>query len=294
VNQRPAQAKVHVEHASFVVRDVNDRKPAAQQVKDARKRAHTRRHAAGKRINRARKGRSNYGNTPGVAVVFAGLLGLCVLFVGAIVGTAMFTEVFYDDSTSSETVITIVTPGGEGLAGIFNDVEMAIADARSDALSDMVPMVPIVPIVHQPSMAIDDLKLVDAKVLMVSMLAQPIEPEVFVMLQSGLDELRANGLMILGDLSSDIDDEFVIEQTAELANAIGSIPVDSAEFTLKIQEWISLKSFDGVLVLGTAPGQSDKHNAMLVMDEFHTSVHVSERTVRDLLSVLHSNGYTAD
>ncbi len=148
--------------------------------------------------------------------------------------------------------------------------------------------------IDEASYTLDGIAMVDAEVLMVPMLAQPIEPDVYAQLQDGLDQLRENGLAIFGDLASDADDEFVIEQTAELANAIGSIPIDSPEFMLKIQQWLMSKSFDGVLVLGTVPGQSDEHTAMLVMDEFHTIVPITDRTVHDLLMVLNSNGYTRD
>ena len=181
-----------------------------------------------------------------------------------------------------------MTPGGEGLAAILNDVEMAVAEARNGVYSEMTPLVPVV---LDPPAIIDHVDMVDAKVLMVPMLAQPIDPDIYAQLQSGIDQLRNKGLTILGDLVSDADDEFVIEQTAELANAIGSVPVDSPEFMMKIKQWLITKSFDGVLVLGTMPGQSDEHTAMLVMDKFHTVVPISDRTVHDLLMVLNNNGY---
>lgn len=275
-------AHVNRGQAERPLRDAGDRKPAAQQVKDARKRAHTMRTRAGKRINSNRRGKSTYGNTPGAAVVFAGLLGLCVLFVGAIVGTAMFTEVFYSDRQT--TVITMPTSPTapmvsiDGMVISIDDGNVTVTDNDSSFIEEVAYIV-------------DEMHMVDAEILMVPMLAQPIDPDIYAELQDGINQLRDKGLTILGDLSTNVDDEFVIEQTAELANAIGSVPVDSPEFMMKIQQWLLSKSFDGVLVLGTMPGQSDEHTAMLVMDKFHTVVPVSDRTVHDLLMVLNNNGY---
>ncbi|MBL4698627.1 MAG: hypothetical protein JKX70_07325 [Phycisphaerales bacterium] len=290
---RRANANVHAHeeravHAPRPLRDANDRKPAAQQIKDARKRAHQMRSRAGKRMNANRKRKNDFSNTPGVAVVFAGLLGMVVLFAGGAVALAMFTPVFYNNNTPA----TPVAPQAS-LAPQAPMVSVAGAEIRIDGTNVVISLSDS-QYIDEASSMLDGIKMVDAEVLIVPMLAQPIDPAVFTELQVGINQLRDKGLTILGDLGSTTDDEFVIEQTAELANAIGSVPVDSPEFIMRTQQWILTKSFDGVLVLGTMPGQSDEHTAMLVMDKFHTIVPISDRTVHDLLLVLNNNGYTRE
>jgi serine/threonine protein kinase len=267
--------QTQVRHAQRSLRDANDRRPAAQQVKDARKRAHEMRTRAGKRIHSTRRSNRSYGNTPGVAVVFAGLLGLGVLFAGSVLAVAMFTPVFYDQSP-----VVVVDPPNPPII-------VAEASVRHDGWVDDHDDESI-------KVSLGGLHSVDAKVLMVPMLPQPIEPQLLAELQGGLEVLRSKGLEIRGDLNIDGDDEFVIEQTAELRNAIGSVPVDSIEFPMKIQQWLGSKSYDGVLMFVSDPSEPEFRNAMLVMDEFHTLIPLSERTVNDLLAVLSKNGYAKD
>lgn len=272
-------ARVNDGHGRRALRHADDRKPAAHQVRDARKRAQAMRTRAGKRINNSRKTKGSYGNTPGIAVVFAGIFGLMVLVGGAVVGAAMFTAAFHPGRSASAPMAPIPPMVSiNGTEVTIHDGQVFVTDTT---ISDDREVV-FTQAGHEQ---------IDAEVLMVPMLAQPIDPGVFAEIQGGLDELRSMGMTILGDLSSEMEDDFVIDQTADLQNAIGSVPVDSAEFTLNIQHWLMSKSFDGVLVLGTKPGQSDAHTAMLVMDNFHTVVPISDRTVHDLLLVLNANGY---
>jgi serine/threonine protein kinase len=255
------------------LRDADDRKPAAQQVKDARKRAHTRRTSASNRIRSTRRGRSSYNNTPGVAVVFAGILGLMVLGAGTVLGLAMFTAAFHRSQPPMPPMPSI--PPIPAIASV-----PSVTDGAQGHL-----------VVAQAS-GLDTVGQVDAQVLVVPMLAQPIDPELLSEIETGLASLREMGMELIGDLSS--SDDRAIELTAELANAIGSVPVDSPAFTVKIQQWLSTKQFDGVLVLGTEPGSEQANTAMLVMDEFVTAVPISERTVYFLLERLNANGYARD
>jgi serine/threonine protein kinase len=262
------------------LRHADDRKPAAHQVRDARKRAQEMRTRAGKRINSSRHRKGSYGNTPGIAVVFAGLLGLVVILVGAVVGTAMFTEVFHKEYSASAPMSPMppmVSINGEDITISDGQIIYSSSDER---------------FVEEASYVLSETEMVDAQVLVVPMLAHPIDPDVYAELEIGLETLRTSGVTLIGDLSS--TEESAIELTADLANSIGSVPVDSSEFTMKIQHWLLSQSFDGVLVLGTKPGESDSHRAMLVMDNFHTMVPITERTVHDLLTVLNNNGYTRE
>ncbi len=273
--------RVQSDRAGRPVRNPSDRKPAAEQVRDARRRAHQRRSAASKRMASTRKGRGAYDNTPGAAVIFAGLLGLAVLFAGSVLWMARFTSVFHHPQQTTPAVppAPVVVLGDDGEA---QGVEVVKRDDGRVMTTRW----------ESSMLSLDGLEEVDAEVLVVPMLSQPIDPELFNEIEAGLAALGSMGVQWIGDLSS--SDDKAIGLTAELANAIGSIPVDSSAFIPKIQQWLGSKPFDGVLVLGTMPGDSSEPSAMLVMDEFHTIVPVSDRAVYDLLSVLNSNGYTHD
>ena len=281
IDEQGAYARINSERVGRPLRDVNDRKPAAQQVKDARRRAHQMRSRASKRIHSTRRSKQHYGNTPGAAVVFAGLLGLAVLFAGGVLAMAMFTPAFHRPqpafpSTPPTPVVVLADDGeAQGVEVVKRDDGRVMTTRWESSM-----------------LSLDGLEEVDAEVLVVPMLSQPIDPELFNEIEAGLAALGSMGVQWIGDLSS--SDDKAIGLTAELANAIGSIPVDSSAFIPKIQQWLGSKPFDGVLVLGTMPGDSSEPSAMLVMDEFHTIVPVSDRAVYDLLSVLNSNGYTHD
>ncbi len=284
LHKAKANVQKHVDRVGRVqrpLRDVDDRKPAAQQVRDARKRAHQMRSRAGKRINSTRRGKGHYGNTPGAAVVFAGLLGLAVLFAGGVLAFAMFTPVFHQPRTP-------VTPTPPAPV-------IVLPDSREDQGVEVVKRDDgrvMTTRWESRMLSLDGLKEVDAELLVVPKLGQPIDPELLSEIEVGLAALRSMGVRLIGDLSS--SDDQAIGLTAELANTTGSIPVDSSAFIPKIQQWLGSKPFDGVLVLGTMPGGSSEPSAMLVMDQFHTIVPISDRVVYDLLLVLNRNGYTRE
>jgi serine/threonine protein kinase len=284
LHKAKANVQEHVGRVGRVqrpLRDADDRKPAAQQVKDARKRAHTRRTSASNRIRSTRRGRSSYNNTPGVAVVFAGILGLMVLGAGTVLGLAMFTAAFHRPQPPVAPMPPVPMVAGSSVHGAGE--LQAEVDGQVIEVSTLV---------GSSGDGLDGVRPVNAQVLVVPMLAQPIDPELLSEIETGLASLREMGMELIGDLSS--SDDRAIELTAELANAIGSVPVDSPAFTVKIQQWLSTKGFDGVLVLGTEPGSEQANTAMLVMDEFVTAVPISGRTVYFLLERLNANGYARD
>jgi len=257
------------------LRDAGDRKPAGEQIEAARQRAHDMRTRASKRIHSTRKGNRQYGNTPGVAVVFACLLGLMVLGGATVLGIAMLMPVFNDHSTivvPEPPQTPMVTSGG-----------MVHDNGRVEAYSTA-----------STTIATSGLKAVDAKVLMVSMLPQPIEPGLLSELEGGLEVLRTKGLSIIGDHSADNADDALIEQTAELRNAIGSVPVDSPEFVTNIQQWLGSQVYDGVLLSVTDPSDPESQEVMLVMKNAQVTVPISDRAVHDLLFFLSTNGYAGD
>jgi Protein kinase domain len=286
------------------LRDPSDRQPAAQQVREARKRAQQRRSNASNRINAKRGGKvskRDYSNTPGLAVVFAGLLGMVVLLVGSVLGVAMFTEVFHNndnysaaspdaprapDAPRTESIVTIsngevhfndrslfAQGGHEGQRATSFQYSKYPSDHDHD---------------HAHNYAYPE---VDAEVLLVSNLTRPIEDNVLHELQHSIEDLRSHGLEIRGDLTSTEFDEEIIVQTAELQNAIGSIPLDAPQLPSKVQEWLGSQPIDGVLMLATKPGEPNKRIAILVMDKFYTVLPLADDTVHDLLTLLSGNGY---
>ncbi|MEX0877086.1 MAG: hypothetical protein WD114_06470 [Phycisphaerales bacterium] len=236
------------------LRDASDRRPAAEQVKEARRRAHNRRTSAAARINSARgRRKGNYSNTPGAAVVFAGLLGMAVLFGGVVVGSSL-----------------------------YQDMNTPAAPTPPDA-----PRIAQ----HTP---IASLPAIDARVLLVPMLPQPIEAGVMQDLERGLAGLRESGIEIVGDASPGEQDAESIELTAALRNTLGSVPMDAPQLPAIIKEWLGSAGVDGVLLITTVPGQPDQRRALLVTDRFHTDIPLSDRTAPDLLRVLAGNGYAAN
>lgn len=268
------------------VRNPEDRKPAADQVRAARKRAQDMRNRASSRVNANMKSRSSYSNTPGVAVVFASLLGLAVLAVGAVVGTAMFTSAFH--SNDSSTVATIPAPPEAPFA--HNSI---VIDHNGIKVNDHV-LVSTNDHEHEHNHPVVDHAQVRADVLLVSKLTPPVDPDVLHAVQAEIESLREHGMTIFGDMVADIDDDFAIDQTAKLQNAIGSVPMDSAQFTVSVQRWIESEPIDGVMFLTSNPGSADELSVLLVMKEFHTSLPLSQNTVSHLLNVMRGNGYTPD
>ena len=287
VKPRHAQAKAQdpVERYERPLRDVNDRKPAAQQVKDARKRAQTKRHNAGKRIRTARKGKQHYGNTPGIAVVFAGLLGMGVLFIGVILTLAMFTGTFHADEYSSESMVSVMTP--DGIEVFINESEVAIAEALGEVFP---PDVPMTPVDFEPVDSHDTVQRVDAEILVVPMLSSSLDLHELEEFQS---HLRVHGVTLVGDEDPLSGGEERIELVAQLHNAIGAMPIDSKGFQLRVQQWLHTQPFDGVFLIGIEPGNHHRVG-VFVEDSFGTSMEYAENTVEELILTLTRIGYGVD
>ncbi|MDF1809101.1 MAG: hypothetical protein P1U42_05340 [Phycisphaerales bacterium] len=285
--QRPVpQNKAQVQNASANVRvqpprslrDINDRKPAGDQVREARKRAHKMRNRASNRIKTNRRVRKDYTNTPGAGVVFAGIFGLAVLFGGAVLGGALLLPVFTDSGSYASATQAPDAPK----APMHNNDSSHVSVTANSQSHD-----------HNQQVSYENIHNVDAEMLFIPMLSQPIAPELYAEIEIGLAELQSKGVDLTGGLSSSTDQssELAIELTAELQNAIGSLPLDSPEFPMKTQKWLESQSIDGVLIFANKPGSTNEHVALMIMDNFHTKTPISERTVHDLLLVLKGNGY---
>ncbi len=269
-----------------LLRDLDDRKPAAQQVKDARKRAQQMRHRAGTRVKNARGGRKDYSNTPGAAVVFAGLLGMAVLFGGVILAFAMFTPVFHNNDHSPATPMTPAVPVVSGQAdGRQTDQQ----DDRQFALSDnggisIVFNGQSVSLSRNSQDHVDEASVqVDAELLMFPMLSSSFNPNEIAEFE---EHLRQHGV----DL---IEDESSIELIADLHNTIGAMPIDSPDLPKRVEQWLENKSFDGVFVFGVDSGH-EHGRAILVMDGLYSSMNYTGNTVERLIETLVRNGYGLD
>ena len=277
------RAQQSLRHAQRPLRDANDRKPASQQIKDARKRAQMRRHQASSRINTARRGsrgRKDYSNTPGAAVVFAGLLGLAVAVALATVVGALLIPAYH----RSNTPPVVFSPPVPAQVAV-DTPELTVntnANANIETLVNTVVK----------GVSLDGIDNVEAEMLFVPMLGQPIPADLMTEVKIQLGTLESKGVELIGDLDS--SDDQVIDLTAQLRNTIGSLPIDSPEYPMKVQRWLESQPFDGVLVFANDPSDRNKQLALMIMDNFHTKASISQRTAHDLLLVLNSNGYSQD
>ncbi len=262
------------------LRDPGDRRTAAEQVRAARKRAHTRRESAANRIHASRagrRGRREFSNTPTLAVLFAGLLGLAVLLGG---GTVLVNLLRAADAPAPRAPAP-PAPGGRAV--------MIDADGRVIAGGDAAGYID-----EGGAPLAQGLPHISARVLLVPMLPTPIEPGLLGSIVVELDQLREHGLEIVGDIIPGDQDTRPIELTADLRNTIGSTPNDAPDLPLKIRAWLGHHEMDGVLLLMTEPGQPQNRRVMLVTGRLHTSIPLDERTAHDLLTVLAGNGYAED
>ena len=142
--------------------------------------------------------------------------------------------------------------------------------------------------------SINVLASVQAKLLLVPMLAQPIEPDMLFEIESGVQSMTHQGVDFVGSVLPGEGDEIAIDMTAALRNAIGSTPMDTPDYPLRVQEWLATQPLDGVLLMFNQPSEPDNRRALLVTDRFHTNVPLNEQTVPTMLNVLSGNGYTGD
>ncbi len=258
-----------------VLRHPDDRASARDQVRTARARAQQRRDNASRRIGSARARRNgrkgDYSNTPGVAVVFAGLLGMAVLFAGGVIGYGLLgetgplagTDVWSESESSHVDVITDETVNietGQGEALLANFV----------------------------------LPKVDAKLLIVHMLAQPVDPELSADMVVGGEIMEAQGVEFLGSMIPGMHDDGSIDLNASLRNHLGATPIDTPQYLMRIQGWLENQAISGVMVLYNRPGAPGDQRVLLVTDRFHTDIELNEQSVPRLLGVLAGNGFTPD
>ena len=232
---------------------VDQRKSAKDQVRDARKRAQSMRHRASTRRGAVRNRKNEYKNNPGAGVIFAGMLGLAVLFGAvAIVGALLI---------------------GESVFGTPN-----------------TPMPPMFPhdtgtlVVHNTQ----DLPVVSAEVLLVSHFSNSMDESARAELNAGIATLNAQGVHTFGDLS----DNPGLDELADYRNTIGAIPSDSDELIIRTRQWVNDHDADAVMLLTTDP-ESSEPSVILVAENFHTTQPISDRTVASMLSLLHGNGFAA-
>ena len=269
------------------LRDPGDRRPAREQVKTARARAEQRRANASRRINEARARRAgrkaDYSNTPGAAVVFGGLLGLAVLFGIGTVGYSVYkseaeqnkiaqyahadgsVSISHGDVVASSTGHTHYDEHHEGYGGDH-------ADSWYTA---------------------SDLPAVDAELLLMSMLPQPIETELMDEIVKGTLAMEESGVSFIGSIKPDVEEHRSIDLIAELQMVLGSTPVDADAFHATVQDWLLTMPFDGVLVLYNPPVDSGHtgERAFLITDQFYADHALAHETVPVLLHELASNGY---
>ena len=262
-------------HRAPPLRDPTDRRPAREQIKSARARAQQRRENAAKRINSARSrrrgGKGDYSNTPGAAVVFAGLLGMAVLFAGGVIGYGLLQGDLLRDqrrvSSNASVPAPQVSPPG---------IPAAPGSQRATASAAPAPSLP----------------QVEAQLLIVPMLPQPIDTGLSDEMLAAGELMQAQGADLLGSVVPEDEEDQAIELIAQLRNALGSTPSDAPQYLLKVQEWLGTQTIDGVLILRPNPNDRSLNRILLVTQNFHTDLPMDEQTVPRLLGVLASNGYT--
>lgn len=240
---------------------VEQRASAKDQIRQARHRAQARRGRAMSRMGDARKARknhkNNYNNTPGAGMVFAGLLGIAVLFAGVAVVGALFL---------GETRHSEVIP----------------------------PDAPMPPTIEQLVLeqSAKDLPMVNADVLFVSGFVSSMDQEMKTQVNAGLAVLNNKGMHTFGDLSEHATEADIIH-LADYKNTIGTIPSDSEDLIVRTRSWVNdHEHVDAVMMLAMDP-KLDEYQVILVADQFSTRQTLTEDTVGDLLTLMAENGFAA-
>ncbi|MBL4809030.1 MAG: hypothetical protein JKY43_03105 [Phycisphaerales bacterium] len=232
---------------------VEGRKSAKDQVRDARGRAQSMRHRASARRGSVRGRKGGYKNTPGAGVVFAGLLGLAMLL------------------------------GAVGIIGALLITESIVGTPNT-------PMPPMFPRDHDTLVVhnTEDLPMVSADVLLVSNISGSLDTVLGNDIANALSVLNDHGMHTLGDFSGDAG----IDTLADYRNTIGAVPSDSDTLIIRTREWVNENTADAVMLLTTDPETSEP-TVILVAQSFHTAQPMNERTVVNLLELLHKNGFAA-
>lgn len=272
------------------LRHPEDRMSAREQVRSARARAQQRRENASQRISSARsrrRGRSgDYSNTPGVAVVFAGLLGLVVLFGGVGIVATLFGETG-PLAGSRHNGVLVHSPDAPNPLRLDESDEMGQHEHYNSVMNDHA---------HTSPAEFDMAQLphVHAKLLIVSMLPQPLDPGLSADLVAGGELMEEQGIEFLGSVLPGMGEDVSIDLNASLRNALGATPIDTPQYSLRLKDWLNTQPLDGVLVVYERPGKPDDRRALMVTDKFHTDIALDEDSVPTLLNVLAGNGYRPD
>lgn len=248
------------------------RRPAHEQVRDARSRVRQRRLAAHERIasRRAARGRPTYSNSPGAATAFAGVLGVVVLvglvgIVGSMISRGAHRGVAAwapDAPTPPEPASAVGVVGRVGVSadGVYATVA--------------VPA---------------DLPEVAARVLVVSDLGLPMDPAVRDRVDRGLSVLRDAGVSLSGDLVDTSDAS--VDTLASVRRERGSVPADSDELPMRLRSWLKSHDTEGVLLLAADPEDDGRINALLVTQPFFTRMGWSASAPEQFVRVLAGNGF---
>lgn len=307
---------------------VEARRPAKDQIKDARERARQRRVGAQDRIAARRGKKPAYDNSPGVGVVFAGLLGLAVLFGLGVVGGALFKQAREPDQTlvfAPDSPDAPWAPAVERLESIdfselvkfpelaeelsqqFANIELPegfeihtrdgfpVAVNRDGALIFQSGQ-------HQElnseSMLFDFghpsrdkyLPAVEAQLLVVSDLPRPLKDEQAKSIRSGLALLAQQGVHLHGDFIAH-DMEASIDDVASFRVKRGALPLESNRLAVKSREWLNnVQDYDGVLLLAPDPQDRDTVRSLLVTNRFFTRLDW-DGSAKQYLTILSGNGF---
>jgi len=268
------------------LRAVDDRKPAREQIKAARKRAHQMRNRAQTRMNdhsgRVRRKSKGYSNAPAASGLFAGLVGLTVTLVILGVIAALVVPAFTGYSSQASRAGTehyLPAPAAPDAPDtvVYADGQHAHAQAELDQDAH-----------SREHLFSADAPEVRARLLVVNDLPQPMSPEELGDLASGLGVLEHHGVTLVGDLV----DEEGIDSIAELRHAVGATPIDSAMIAIKIRGWIQDQEVDGVVWIARDPEAQDQNMAIMVTERFLWTQHnLDEETPFRMLRVLAGNDF---
>lgn len=269
------------------LRSVDDRKPAREQVKSARKRAHQMRGRAqtrmGKHSGRVRRNSKSYSNGPATGAAFAIIVGVILLFTVASLVGGLLLPVLRDRTTSGATERLIVespkAPDAPNDVVVFHGQNDHAASVPTDTQ-------------HGGHVFTEHLPEVKARLLVVNDLPQPVSSEDLNDLRAGTDMLRVHGVTLQGDLVS----EEGIDSIAELRSVVGATPIDSPMIAIKIREWIQQHNdLDGVVWIARNPAAKDQDMAILVTERFIWSQQsLDEETPGRMLRVLAGNQFLPD
>jgi hypothetical protein len=141
---------------------------------------------------------------------------------------------------------------------------------------------------HADAHDFPDLPMIDARILLVDDTTARLDATSIETLDHRLDLFAQHGAQFVARDR----DESSIELLASYRNAIGAVPADSTDLIARTNEWIeNHDDIDAVLLLSTEP-RTATETATLVTPVFHTRLHMSDRTIPEMLAVLAGNGYT--